>query len=211
MITLSLEAGILGGSLSLLKNGREIDFRIGNRKVSKAEDILEQISELLKNNAIKKVDLIVVSGGPGSSTGIRIGWATALGLKKPFGCRIAKVPLFEALMLNKTFDKPTLFAVPVGGKYIAWKLFTADMSCSEHFPSEIQIGDNNLFLKFLKGRKNTNITLHSELIELVLKGNQTIQPDRLQIMNDNLALPVGLRGIEIISDEVNASDNEIII
>lgn len=49
---------------------------------------------------VKDLDLIAVSAGPGSFTGLRIGMATAKGLAMPYNIKISAVSTLEALSYN---------------------------------------------------------------------------------------------------------------
>jgi tRNA threonylcarbamoyl adenosine modification protein YeaZ len=201
MTTLAIETAIRGGSLSLIKDEQEIDFWIGNKNVSKAEDVLEQISNLLKINQINNIDLIAVSKGPGSSTGIRIGLATALGLSKPFSCKVTEVSVFEALTYNRTINKPTIMAISVGSRQIAWQVFEKDISCQKHRTTEIEIGNKPVFLNLLNKRNFTHIILHSELTEIVLKNNKKSKTGRVEVMDDKFATLIGLKGKQILAEK----------
>lgn len=124
-IVLSIETGVRGGSLSLLKNNSEIDFWIGEGQTSKAEEILEQIARLLEKNNISKsrINSIAVSEGPGSQTGLRIGEALAHGLRKSIDCSLAKVPLLRAMAMNLGIPQRIVAAVSFGKNQIHWQSF----------------------------------------------------------------------------------------
>ena len=87
-LTLSIETAVQGGSISLLQGKTELHNWIGSREVSKSEDVLQEIKNILKRNEIEKEELkkIVVSRGPGSHTGVRIGMAVGIGLRKALNC-----------------------------------------------------------------------------------------------------------------------------
>src|SRR5258708_18599521 len=106
--TLAIESAISGGSISLLK-GREIANWIGSSNVSKAEDLLANIDHLLAANdiALNEIDLITVSAGPGSFTGIRIGIATALGLKAGLGIAMSSESALKAIAFRQP-DAPNI-------------------------------------------------------------------------------------------------------
>ena len=98
-IILAIETALHPGSVSLLRDFEEIDFRVGSAEVSRSEDLLSIISELLEKNQIhqKQIDLIGVSLGPGSFTGVRVGLATAKGLALGIGCECVGVSTLEIL------------------------------------------------------------------------------------------------------------------
>ncbi len=82
-ITLAIETAVGGGSLSLLEDISVIDCWVGEREVSRSEELIEAVSAILTRNQIKSgdLDMLAASRGPGSYTGARIGLATAIGLK----------------------------------------------------------------------------------------------------------------------------------
>lgn len=98
-IILAIETALHPGSVSILRDFEEIDFRVGDAAVSRSEDLLLNISDLLAKNRIhqKQIDLICVSLGPGSFTGVRVGLATAKGLALGIGCECLGVQTLEAL------------------------------------------------------------------------------------------------------------------
>jgi tRNA threonylcarbamoyl adenosine modification protein YeaZ len=101
-IVLAIETALHPGSVSILDGVREIDFRVGSAEVSRSEDLLPVISDLLEKNQIhqKQIDLIGVSIGPGSFTGVRVGIATAKGLALGIECECVGVSTLEALAVS---------------------------------------------------------------------------------------------------------------
>lgn len=83
-VTIAIESAIRSGSVSIFRGGDEIDYWIGSKAVSRAEDLLAEISRLLTKNQIEKneIEMIAVSNQFGSFTGIRIGLSTALGISR---------------------------------------------------------------------------------------------------------------------------------
>ena len=81
-VVLAIESAICGGSISVLKNGHEMANWIGTSNVSKAEDLLVSIDEILVTADISRHDInhIAVSAGPGSFTGVRVGLSAVKGL-----------------------------------------------------------------------------------------------------------------------------------
>src|SRR6185369_5823441 len=98
-VLLALETALDGGSICIFENHRVLDCAVGTGKLSKSEDILLLIEELLQRNKIKRgeIKLIVVSDGPGSLTGIRIGLSMAKGLADALSAEVLKISVLEAL------------------------------------------------------------------------------------------------------------------
>ncbi len=128
--TLSIETAVQGGSISLLKGVSEIDGWIGTREISKSEDILEEIKNILERNDLqkKKIKKIVVSRGPGSYTGARIGMAVGIGLRRALDCELVGVSTLEAMLLagkreNIDVEEEIVTAVPIGRNQICRQNF----------------------------------------------------------------------------------------
>jgi tRNA threonylcarbamoyl adenosine modification protein YeaZ len=127
-VILAIESAIAGGSLSLIRGGTEIANWVGTAERSRAEDLLVNIEAMLSENAISRRDigLIAVSAGPGSFTGIRIGIATALGLKAGLGIPMSSVSALKAIAQNsrRPLEVSALMAaVPVGRNSICIQSF----------------------------------------------------------------------------------------
>lgn len=124
-ITLAIESAISGGSIALLCGGREIASWVGSTNVSKAEDLLANIDAILTENKLSKsdIDFIAVSAGPGSFTGIRIGLATALGLKTGLAVNMSSESVLKAMVHSQT--KPGFYtpALPVGRNAVCIQSF----------------------------------------------------------------------------------------
>jgi tRNA threonylcarbamoyladenosine biosynthesis protein TsaB len=101
-IVLAVETALFPGSVSILEDLWEIDFRVGEAEISRSEDLLPIISDLLQKNRIhpRQIDLIGVSTGPGSFTGVRVGLATAKGLALGIECLCVGVPTLEVLAVS---------------------------------------------------------------------------------------------------------------
>ena len=103
-VIIGLETAINGGSLSLIENGREIDYFVGIEEQSRSDSILENLVDLLVRNNISRDDIksICVSNGPGSLTGIRIGKALGLGIGNALKKKVSELTIFEAMRKNST-------------------------------------------------------------------------------------------------------------
>jgi tRNA threonylcarbamoyl adenosine modification protein YeaZ len=129
---LALETAIGGGSISVCRNGSEIAFIAGDDSVSRSEELLPNIKTLFAQAHIEPtdIDLIAVSRGPGSFTGIRIGLATALGLSRSLDIPCVGVPLFDAIAAVYRNDFPLTVILPMGKNEVVWKAFSDTHSVS---------------------------------------------------------------------------------
>lgn len=124
-IILAIESAVAGGSLSLLRRESEIGGWTGKGGVSRAEDLLPNISRLLDESGVAKGEItkLAVSTGPGSYTGIRIGIATALGLKNGLNVPCVGVPVTEAMYEILPHGAKVVTAIPMGRNDVAYQEF----------------------------------------------------------------------------------------
>ena len=129
-IILAIESAIRGGSIALFQNNENVDTWLGEGGVSRAEDLLWNIDRMLKNHGIAKTSLtqIVVSIGPGSFTGIRIGLATAMGLANALNIDLAKYSILYAMAASQANNESLTTAVPVGRGVVCVQTFRKDVS-----------------------------------------------------------------------------------
>jgi tRNA threonylcarbamoyl adenosine modification protein YeaZ len=131
-IVLGIESAIAGGSICITNNGREVDSWIGDQSISKAEELLPNIDRLLRVNSIKlkEIDRIIVSSGPGSFTGIKVGISTVLGLRAALGTTCVSISTLHALS-SSILDDDLIAAVPVGRGTICFQSFAKGQPTSE--------------------------------------------------------------------------------
>ena len=126
-----------------------MDFRVGSAEVSRSEDLLSSIADLLQKNRIhqKQIDLIGVSLGPGSFTGVRVGLATAKGLALGIGCECIGVPTLEAVAASAE-KKGKVRSVISGGRQ---EVFYQDFYFEENYKlqklGDIQISEIEVLLE----------------------------------------------------------------
>lgn len=203
---LAIETAVSGGSISLLEKGKEIEFWEGNGNVSKSEDVLVAISGLLNKKKIEKnqVEQIVVSRGPGSFTGIRIGLAIGLGLQKSLGCKIGGVSVLEALAFQVEGNGQIITAIPVGSKQFYFQKFeighekkTIKLDLPKIMPIES-------FNRVLSGELKASFILHKKLYNHILDNfrNEFDFEKRVKCREENLSYLLARN-----FNDANASDN----
>ncbi|MFM9904296.1 MAG: tRNA (adenosine(37)-N6)-threonylcarbamoyltransferase complex dimerization subunit type 1 TsaB [Pyrinomonadaceae bacterium] len=163
---LAIEAAVEGGSLSLLQNSREVANWIGTSGISKAEDLLFNIDRLLTENGVSRfdIDLIAVSAGPGSFTGIRIGLATAMGLRAGLNTEICSVSALTSIANAVTKTNDVIVALPTGRNSICTQRFEKieNQAIAQNAPQTI---DQENFGEILRAENNVEIIIHGSLAD----------------------------------------------
>ena len=172
-ITIGIESAIEGGSLALYRDWTDIDGTVGEKGISRAEDILPGIDLLLRRNQLQRQEIgrIVVTTGPGSFTGIKIGIATALGFADGIGCPVVGISSLDAMTYLVGTDGLILPAVPIGRDFVAVQFFNKISGKAEPI-SAPEILTEAQFIHTLKTTQSLAV-LHSELIERLSSVNAT--------------------------------------
>jgi tRNA threonylcarbamoyl adenosine modification protein YeaZ len=112
-LILAIESAIGGGSIALLRGPKLLASSSDN--VGRAEELLVTIETLFRRVKVsmREIDRIAVSVGPGSFTGIRIGIATTVGLKRALQIDCVGVPVLLAMAVAGK-AKTVFTAVPIG-------------------------------------------------------------------------------------------------
>lgn len=212
-ITLALETGIYGGSICLLKNRREIAGWIGESVQTKSNEYLESIKTILYTSHVKigEINKIVISEGPGSYTGLRIGFSIAKGLKTALGIEIEGISVLEAIAQQ---SRPiTTIALPFGKNEVCWKKTGKSEENAENAESVennpvLQISQNPAtfsrttdFIDILKHQKPANLILPEKLYSELTNYADFPNKDLNIIYTDtNLAHTLGMSMPDLISD-----------
>jgi len=185
-ITLAIESAIAGGSLSLLSNGSELDGWTGNDNVSRAEELLPNIIEILARQGVDRsmISRIAVSLGPGSFTGIRIGIATALGLKNSLNISCVGMSALEAMSANPNIRGTVIAALPVGRDLICSQVFEVS---EQGIPSPLS--EPAAAKSVFDDSRSSTIIAHSSIVDVIRSQN----PDsRVTEADRNLARLIGI-------------------
>lgn len=123
-IILGIESAIAGGSISIRSNDIEVGSWFGDESISRAEELLPNIDRLLRQNQIglNDIDRIIVSIGPGSFTGIKVGLSTVFGFRAALGTRCLGISSLAALSLLGNGENIAT-AVPTGRGIICLQIF----------------------------------------------------------------------------------------
>lgn len=166
---LAIEAAIRGGSIALLDDGHEIDSFCGMAEVSRAEDLLANISHMLERSGTDKktLDLIAVSNGPGSYTGIRIGLATAIGLHNALKIPYFGISSLAAMAFAHKKHGSVVVAAPIGRDEICWQIFE-NTDCLVRETAAAQVGNSNALGDVIEENQELAVLVHRELEEQTL-------------------------------------------
>ena len=167
-IILAIESAISGGSISLLRGDKEIANWVGTASVSKAEDLLYNIDLLLKENDISRRELshLAVSAGPGSFTGIRIGIATALGLKAGLGIPMSSQSALKAMAFAAEVHGKLTAALPVGRDAVCVQSFTLTAADIQEIDDPHTVTEQ-AFLSAVGNNGSSAFLVHERLYEKV--------------------------------------------
>lgn len=102
MKILAIDTSSLVATVAIMEDDNLLSEYTINSPMTHSQKLMPMMEELLKNNdmKIKDIDMIAVSLGPGSFTGVRIGVSTVKGLAHPFKTPIMGVSSIEAMAMN---------------------------------------------------------------------------------------------------------------
>lgn len=102
MKILALDSSGLVASVAVAEDDNLLGEYMINYKKTHSQTLLPMLDEVTKmiELDLKTIDVIAVSAGPGSFTGLRIGSATAKGLGLALDKKIVSVPTVDALAYN---------------------------------------------------------------------------------------------------------------
>ena len=116
MITLAIDTATPHGRFALAEDGRLLAYQPHNVQGSYADALLPVVDGVLNEagRTLDEVDLVAVTLGPGSFTGVRIGVATAKALAWALDAQLAAVSTLEAMAAEMLAGEPARqLAVPV--------------------------------------------------------------------------------------------------
>lgn len=102
MLILSVDSTASAASVAVCENEKALSHITINTKLTHSQTLLPMIDEALKNagHTMDDIDILAVSNGPGSFTGVRIGVSLVKGLAFNRNIKCAGVSTLEALARN---------------------------------------------------------------------------------------------------------------
>jgi tRNA threonylcarbamoyl adenosine modification protein YeaZ len=99
MIVLGIESSSTTASVALIEDDQLLAEYTMNNTMKHSKTLMPMMEDMLKRLEmnVNVIDLVAVSEGPGSFTGLRIGSATAKGLAQGLNIKIANIPTLEVL------------------------------------------------------------------------------------------------------------------
>jgi tRNA threonylcarbamoyladenosine biosynthesis protein TsaB len=116
MLTLAIDTATPHGRFALAEDGELLGYQPHNVMGSYADALLPVVDTLLETagRRLAEVELVAVTAGPGSFTGVRIGVATAKTLAWALGAELAAVSTLAAMAADLLAEHPDRdLAVPV--------------------------------------------------------------------------------------------------
>ena len=197
---LAIESAVGGGSIALLDQDREVAAWQGEGGVSRSETVLQNISDLFEQTQLSKnsVDMVAVSNGPGSYTGIRIGIASTLGLARALNIPCVGVPLLRAIAEHHNPGGASITAIPIGRNEVCWQAFRMPSLNGPTEPVSTSIND---FLRNLAQNHAVEAFLQQEIFETAVSCNGfPITNSRIHNIGHDLAFVIGVGSRDRVSD-----------
>lgn len=132
MKILGVDSTATAASAAVYSDGRILSLNFSNTGLTHSQTLLPMIDSALKSADldIKDIDVIAVSNGPGSFTGVRIGVAAVKGLAQPLGKKCIPVSTLE--VIAKPLEGSGCYAVAVMDARCN-QVYTAQFDCKDGF------------------------------------------------------------------------------
>jgi tRNA threonylcarbamoyl adenosine modification protein YeaZ len=183
---LALESAVAGGSVALITGKTVIGKWHSRETVSRSEELLARIAELLERSGVERSELsrIAVSNGPGSYTGIRIGLATAMGLASALEIPCVGISLLKAIGNTADMQNEKIVVLPIGRDGYCWQDFDGSS------PGAAGSGKMDELLKAVAEHPAAVILAHSDAFQDLAA--RSLAVDSVVDLGRDLAVAVGL-------------------
>jgi tRNA threonylcarbamoyladenosine biosynthesis protein TsaB len=133
------------------------------------------------------MDLIAVSVGPGSYTGIRVGLSTALGFKRATASAVEGVSALKAIAVSSGLGECTV-VVPIGRGRIAAQRFGPN---ERQAANPYVVATENL-IEEIRTNPSRKFILRKEIVDMCEKGMVFEDCGNVEIPDVDLAVVIGL-------------------
>lgn len=201
MYILGIETTGAFASVALVKDGETVQEVHGSDRFSHLHNLMPQVKKVLEDSksSLDDIDLIAVSAGPGSFTGIRIGVSSARALSQMTGIPCAAVSSLEALALNaaEAASEETLICPILDAR--RQQVYGGGYFIKDGFPvEEVKAGPYTVqeFLELVSNYENImllgdGIDKYSELIEELRPRGTETAPESIRYQDAASAAKIG--------------------
>ena len=154
MIILGIDSASISCSTAIMQDNKTTEQFINNG-LTHSQTLLPMIAETMEQADIsaKDIDLIAITKGPGSFTGLRIGMATAKGIASPFDTPCVLISTLEAIAHTASVHHSGIFCAVM------------DARCNQVYNAIFEQKDGEL-IRLCDDRAITIPDLEKELKEL---------------------------------------------
>ncbi len=213
MKVLAIESASIAASCAVSEDGSLLGEYTLNHKKTHSEKLMPLIEELLNelNIKIQDIDVIAISEGPGSYTGLRIGAAIAKSLAFAVDIPIANIPTTKSLAAN-VFDVSKLIVPVMDAK--AGRIYTGVYRWNEGKISTVkeQYPCNIVDMLEMMNEYEEPIIFNGDgavnyrdIIEKKLRQRAYFAPERYNFLNASTLASIGY-DMALIGEFVQASD-----
>lgn len=197
-IILAIESSVRTGSVSLLRGQKELGSWVCEESESMSQNLILGIKKLLEQHNIQKneLDLVAVSNGPGSLTGIRVGISVAKGLSFAIGITCVGISLLEAMFTSvQVAVDTTIFTIISGGRnQFYWQRFEI-----ENAFNSIEFGNLTDLSNQLNLFPQASVLVDNYSSELFSK--LEFDCEQMIVCNKNLSYLIGNKAFQIYQDK----------
>ncbi len=136
MNVLVLDSSGLAASVALVNEDKVLGEYFLNCKMTHSQTLMPLVDNLFKmiNFDKKDIDIIAITNGPGSFTGLRIGMACVKGLAKALDKPVAQIPTLDAIAYNGLLSNKLIVPVMDARRdRVYYSIYSSDGSSVERF------------------------------------------------------------------------------
>jgi tRNA threonylcarbamoyladenosine biosynthesis protein TsaB len=223
-LILAIETSTRAGSVSLVRGQHVLSAALGDGSSSHSSDLIDNIERVLRdgNAGLIDVDLLAVSVGPGSFTGLRIGLATVKAFAACAHKPCAAVSTLAAIAHGAGDSNRTVATLPAGRGEVYAQLFSVRGDVVQPIDEAAHLKPTEVVERY---RTTGNLLLAGEAAHQCIQsatrsggsdGGWSLAPQPEYLANSVAALALSdyrkgevLSGAALRANYVRASDAEI--